>query len=175
MRGHEGLAACGLFRLCLHDVDQRHRAHFDARLVVLHQLAGEIERLLGHFDGFYGEHVVPVGIPDIRQRVGNRRAQLNVRDVAIELGDLKLLPVRVDPEISKQWLDEHARPDRIELWIEQRVVAVGQPAAVVQRELVRSAAPREGLREASVIGQRFGIRSTAASRELQLTGRCAAC
>ena len=72
-------------RLGLDDVDRRHRADLDARLVVLDELIGQRHRLLRHVDRLDGEHVVPIRAADVRQRVSDRRAKLNVRDVAIDL------------------------------------------------------------------------------------------
>ena len=110
-----------LFGLRLHDVDRRHGADFDARLVVLHELAGEIERLLGDFDRLRGEHVIPVGVSDIRQRVGDRRAQLDVRDVAIDPVTCSCCRVESILKLRSSGCTYDDRPVRIERRVEQRV------------------------------------------------------
>ena len=70
----------------------------------LHELIGQIDRLLRHVHRLHGEHVIPVRVADVRQRVRYRRAQLHVGDVAVDLGDGELLARRVDPEAAQQRL-----------------------------------------------------------------------
>ena len=94
----------GRLGLCLDDVDRRHRADLHARLVVFDQLVGQVDRLPRDLHRLDGEHVVPVRVPHVRQRVGDRRRQLDVGDVAIQLGDLQLLTGRVGLEAPKQGL-----------------------------------------------------------------------
>ena len=48
-------------------------------------LLGEVERLLRDFDRLHREHVVPVRVAHVRERVDDRRLQLDVGDVLIEL------------------------------------------------------------------------------------------
>ena len=50
LRGDEILLLGRCLRLRLDDVDRRHRAHFDARLVVLDELRCQGHRLLGDVD-----------------------------------------------------------------------------------------------------------------------------
>ena len=98
------LALRGRLRLRLDDVDRRHRADLDARLVVADELLGELDRAARDFDRLHGEDIIPVGVPDVRHRVDDRRLQLNFRDVLVQLGDDELLPRVVDPEVAQQRL-----------------------------------------------------------------------
>ena len=94
---------CGL-RLRLHDVDRRHRADLDFGLVVPQQLFGEHQRLARHLDRLHREHVIPVRVPHVRDRVDRGLLQLDVGDVLVDARDEQLLPRGVDPEIAQQRL-----------------------------------------------------------------------
>ena len=73
------LPAVGRFGFCLHDVERRERADFDARLVVLDELVGELQRALGDVDGAAREHEIPVRVAHVGERLRDRRAQASLR------------------------------------------------------------------------------------------------
>ena len=108
-------------RLRLHDVDGRHRADLDLRLVVAEQLFGEAQRLAGDLDRLYREHVVPVRVPDVRDSVDRGLLQLDIGDVLVDARDEQLLARGVDLEIAKQRLRVLRRPRRGVLRVDRGV------------------------------------------------------
>ena len=97
-----------------------------------------------------GVDVVPVGVADVGQRVGDGRPQLQLADVAVDPGDAQLRARRVGAEVAQQRLDEQRRERRVELRVE-RVEAAGRIlAAVVEADREVAAAPRQQLRAAEV-------------------------
>ena len=112
LRLHQRQPPVGRFGLRRHDVDRRQRADLDARLVVLHQLARDVERVLRRFDRLNREDQIPVGVP----RVGLRRRHCRLqRDLVVLLADpirLERRSRRVDLEAAQQRLrDVPVRPD----------------------------------------------------------------
>ena len=99
-------------RLRLDDVDRRHRADFDLRLVVPQQLFGQQQRLTRDVDRLHGEHVVPVRVAHVRDRVHRGLPKLDIGDVLVDARDEQLLPRRVDLEVAQQRLGVLRRPGR---------------------------------------------------------------
>ena len=92
----QGLPPRGRFGLRLHDVERRHGADLDARPVVLDQLVGEVQRADRHVHRLPGEHQFPVGVAHVGDRLRQRAAQLDLRDVVVDRGDPQLQPRAVD-------------------------------------------------------------------------------
>ena len=120
-------------------------------------LVGQLERLPRHLDRLRREDVVPVGVPDVRDDVGDRGAQLDVGDVAVDLRDDQLSPLCVDPEVAQQRLGvvERSRSSctagcrsALLLFVACRLLL--SVAASV------AAAPGEVLRQTRVVGERAG-------------------
>ena len=141
-------------RLRLHDVDRRHRADFDLGLVVPQQLVGEQQRLPRDVDRLHGEHVIPVRVAHVRDRVHRGLLQLDVGDVLVDARDEQLLPRRVDLEIAQQRLDVLRRPRRLVLRIDRGGQVRRFRAAIVERRRKIAAAPRHVLHEAAVEHER---------------------
>ena len=98
----------------------RHRADLDLGLVVPEQLFGERQRLPRHVDRLHGEHVIPVRVAHVRDRVDRDLLQLDVGDVLVDARDEQLLPRRVDLEIAQQRLGVLRRPRRDVLRVDRR-------------------------------------------------------
>ena len=115
-------------RLRLDDVDGRHRADFDFRLIVPQQLFGERERLPRDVDRLHREHVVPVRIAHVGDRVDRDLLQLDVGDVLVDAGDEQLLARRIDSEVAQQRLRVLRRPRRVVLRVDRRVQRSTSPS-----------------------------------------------
>ena len=89
--GGQVLPARRRFGLRLDDVERRERADFDARLVVFDQLVGQLGGALRDVDRALREDQIPIGVADVGQRLGDRRARALFRDVAIDRVDQQLL------------------------------------------------------------------------------------
>jgi hypothetical protein len=162
------LTARGGLGLGLHDVERRHRAHLDARLVVLHEFVGEVERSLGDVHRLHREHQLPVRVAHVGDRRGQGALQLNVRDLAVDGGDLQLLPRAVDPEVAQQRLRERGAEVGVEGRVEVGERVGADLLVVVERHRDVAAAPRQELRQPGVVGGRVVLHESAA---VQLAGR----
>jgi hypothetical protein len=169
---HQRLPARRLLRLRLHHIDRRHGPDFDARLVVLHELGREIERLARDVNRLDRVNEVPIRVPHVGQRVDDRRLQLRFGDVLIQLRHDDRLPRRVDLEAAQNRLRVLHRIRRVVRGIQRRRRAVGHLSVVVQRQRVPTAAPAQILRETGVTGRgRVGDPQCAARHALQRVGR----
>ena len=149
-RGHV-LAAGGRFGLGLDDVEWRQSAYFDARLVVGDQLVGQFDGAPGDVHGALREDEVPIGIPDVGQRLERDRLGTFFRNVAVKQVDLQLLPVIVDPEPAHEGLRVGGHQVRLEARIEGRERVRGLEARVGPVDRVAAAELAHVLRQAEVV------------------------
>ena len=117
-------------------------------------LLGQVERLLRDLDRLDREHVVPVGVADVRERVGNRGAKLDVGDVAVDARHRELLPCVVRPKSAEQRLRVLPGPVRGVRRIEEIVQAVRRHPAVIELDGNVAAAPGNALRDSGVVSCR---------------------
>ena len=129
------------FGLRLHDVERRQRADLDARLVVLHELVGEILRPLGDVERVDRVDQLPVRVAHVGQRRGDGAAQLDLGGVAVERRDDELLAVVVDAEPAEQRLRHRQREVRVERRVVVHQVVRGDLLVVVELERRVAAAP----------------------------------
>jgi hypothetical protein len=101
---HERLPLLCRLRSGGDDVDLRQHPDLHARLVVAHEPFGNLYRLPGYVDRLNSVDVVPVRLANVRQRVDDRGAELQIGDVAIELRHEQLLPRLVDRQATQQRL-----------------------------------------------------------------------
>ena len=148
LRLDERLPAVGGFRLRRHDVDRRERADLDAGLVVLHEFAGEIQRVLRRFDRLNGVDQIPVRVPRVRLRADARRLE---RDLVVLLADavgLERRARRIDLEAPQQRLDDGAGQPGLVLGVAEVDRGLAVQSIVRPGNRVVTAAVKQVLREA---------------------------
>ena len=112
------LVVPGHLRLRLDDVDRRHRADLHALLVVGQQPLGQVERLPLRGQVVVGERQIPVRVPDVARRLGDRLQERRIGVLAHLAVDLDLLPGVVDLEVAEQRLAEVDAEGREQLRVE---------------------------------------------------------
>ena len=108
--------------------------------------------MLSDLDRLLREHIVPVRVADVGERIGDGRAHLHVRDVAVDLRHLELLPCRVGLEPAHERLGVQSRPVRIEPRVVKRVEARRRLPVVVQGDIEAASAPGNALGDSAVEG-----------------------
>ena len=147
------LFVAGDFRLRFDDVDWRHRADFDAGLVVLQRLAREVERQLRDLQTFDRSHEVVIREAHRIARQRDLLAQLNIGDDLVVAAGEHLLPEGVDLEAAEQRLRIGPGEVRAELRIVVRE-RVGRLPRRVQRELIAAASKGHELAQSGVGSER---------------------
>jgi hypothetical protein len=137
LRNDHSLLAGRHLRTGLDDVERGHGPDLHPDLVLLEELLGEVEAVVGGPEVVHGvDEVVVVDLRG-RHRVDDRLAELDVRDLAVDLGELELPAGRVDLEVREQRLGDAdgdaRRVGRVEAG--EEVVRVGPPVVPGHVEL----------------------------------------
>ena len=156
LRLGERLAPRRRLRLGLDDVDRGERADLDARPVVADELLGELQRLPLDRHRLHGVDELPVGVADAGQRVGDRLAEVDVGDRAVDPRDRELLARLVDAEPAQQRLRVVGGDGAPIARVEAREEVGRLPPRVVPRDVEGPAAPRHRLRHGRVEQRRVG-------------------
>ena len=110
LRLHERLTTVGRFGLRRHDIDRCQRADLHPGLIVLHQLAGEIERVLRRFHRLDRVDQIPVRVP---ARCACVPMLVDCSVISSFCWLMRLVSsaarVAIDPEAAQQRLDDGCR------------------------------------------------------------------
>ncbi len=110
-----------------------------------------------HLDAGARVHQVPIRETHVGEGVGDGLAQIDVRDVAVDLADLQLAPLRVDAQPSEQRLGVGQRNVARVARVEAEEDVVGFGASVVPGERVASPIPLDGLLDPEVRVSGVGV------------------
>ncbi len=167
MRGarlRNGLTSLRLLGLCLGDVKWRQCTDLDPCTVVFDELGGERERVLRHLLGLDREDQIPIRVAHAGDRSDDRRAQLGLGYLLIDLRDLEQRPRGIRPEVPQQRLSEGSRQRRVEHRVARREEVRLFLPVVVEGDRVAAAAPLDVLRQAVVASECVGAEDVAACR-----------